>query len=63
MAKKTIQCSQEGCKNSFTFDDATPDDDAGARVGGWSKVDGKWVGCAKPGSSCPLVQVEPKPEK
>jgi hypothetical protein len=62
MAKKTIQCSQAGCTNTFSFDDSLEDDEAAQHAEGWSKVNGAWLGCASPGSGCPMVPpAEPAP--
>lgn len=63
MALVVIQCETPGCGNSFSFDDASTDADAaGAAVGGWSKVDGKWQGCGDP-ASCPMKETAPEEEE
>lgn len=59
MAIAIAQCSQQGCRNTFTYDDslAPADVELMALGNGWSKqADGSWRGCEAP-VGCPMVEV------
>lgn len=57
--KKTIQCAQEGCLNSISFDDeVTTEAEATARSG-WTATEAGFVGCKTPGAGCHMVRLVP----